>query len=165
MHHASPSAALVLHSYSPLSNVHIVTARQSHNNVFHPSITWHSLASSLHVLCIRILPSPNRTLHQHHPSFTVLLLHLTNPALVQTWRLLILLIHHRNLNYILPRFCLMVGLEFPSWMAKILPTFVDLIHQNFFSYPHSRLLLFVHYLLSLFLSSVLYVYMCSHFKQ
>ena len=88
-----------------------------------------------------------------------------NPALVQTWRLLILLIHHRNLNYILPRFCLMVGLEFPSWMAKILPTFVDLIHQNFFSYPHSRLLLFVHYLLSLFLSSVLYVYMCSHFKQ
>ena len=124
MHHASPSADLVFQSYSPLSNPQIVKAHQSHINVFHPGIALHSLASSLHVLRIRILPSPNRTLHQHPPSFTFLLLHLTNPALVQTWRLLILLIHHRDLNYILPRLYLMVGLEFPSLMATISPTFV-----------------------------------------
>ena len=165
MHHASPSADLVFQSYSPLSNGQIVKACQSHINVFHLGITWHNLVSSLHVLCICILSSPNRTLHQPHPSFTVLLLHLTNPALVQTWRLLILLIHHRNFNCILPRLCLMVGLEFPSWIATILPTFVDLIHQNFFSYTHFRLLLFVHYPLSLFLSCVLSVYTCFHSIQ
>ena len=165
MHHASSFAALVLHSNSLLSNVHIVTARQPHNNVFHPVITCHSLISSLHVLCIHILPSPNRTLHQHHPSFTVLLLPLPNQALVQTWQLSILLIHHRNLNCILPRLCLMVGLECPSWMAIILPTFVDLSHQNFSSYTHSHLLLSVHYPLSLVLSSVLSVYTCFHFMQ